>query len=423
MKDVIGVIMAGGKGERLWPLTKIRAKPAVPFGGKYRIIDFVMNNFVNSEIGNIMVLTQARSQSLNDHISRFWISNPLRGQYIDIVPAQMKISDEWYKGTADAVFQNLDIIAHNNQFSVAAIFAGDHIFKMDIAQMYDFHKKKNAQFTISVLTVPVSGAAGNLGVVEVDNDFRVVGFEEKPEHPKEIPGKPGYCFVSMGNYLAEIIYLSEILKADAKKKDSSHDFGKDAIPFMLKRRGKVYAYDFSTNVIPGQEEIYWRDVGTIKAFWEANMDLRSVTPQLNLYDRSWPLRTFPDYTPPAKTILGGKLDDSLVSGRCIISGGTVKDSVLSQNVLVKQDAIITDSVIFSDVVIEEGARIRNAIVDKEVTVPPGMHIGFSKEEDLEKGLSVVDGITIVSKNFSFSGVAEKQKRKMVIVERTVAAYG
>ena len=260
-------------------------------------------------------------------------------------------------------------------------------------------------------------------MVQVNKSYKIIGFEEKPEYPKEIPGKSGYCFVSMGNYLAEITYMSEILRADAELKDSSHDFGKDAIPFMLKRRGKVYAYDFSTNVIPGQEEIYWRDVGTIKAFWEANMDLRSVSPQLNLYDRSWPLRTFPDYTPPAKTILGGKLDDSLVSGRCIISGGTVKDSVLSQNVLVKQDAIITDSVIFSDVVIEEGARISNAIVDKEVTVPPGMHIGFSKEEDLEKGLSVVDGITIVSKNFSFSGVAEKQKRKMVIVERTVAAYG
>ncbi len=218
MKDIIGVIMAGGRGKRLWPLTEERAKPAVPFAGKYRIIDFVMNNFVNSEIGNIIILTQVRSQSLNSHISRFWTSNALRGQYIDIVPAQMKISDEWYKGTADAVFQNLDIIAHSDQYSVAAIFAGDHIFKMDVSQMYDCHKKKNAQFTISVLTEPTYQAAGNLGVIEVDNDFRVVGFEEKPERPKEIPGKPGYCFVSMGNYLAEIIYLSEILKPMQKRK-------------------------------------------------------------------------------------------------------------------------------------------------------------------------------------------------------------
>jgi glucose-1-phosphate adenylyltransferase len=305
---------------------------------------------------------------------------------------------------------------------VAAIFAGDHIFKMDVAQMYDFHKKKNAQFTISVLTEPTYQAAGNLGVVEVDNDFRVVGFEEKPEHPKEIPGKPGYCFVSMGNYLAEIIYLSEILKADAKKKDSSHDFGKDAIPLMLKKRGEVYAYDFSTNVILGQDEVYWKDVGTIKAFWEANMDLKSVHPQLNLYDKSWPLRTFPDYAPPAKTILGGKLYDSIVSGGCIISGGTVKGSILSQNVLVKQDAIITDSVIFSDTIIEEGSSVRNAIIDKHVTVPSGVRIGFSIEEDLQKGLSIVNGITVVPKQFSFSGVAKKQKRKMAIVGRTAATY-
>ncbi len=422
MKDIIGVIMAGGRGKRLWPLTEERAKPAVPFAGKYRIIDFVMNNFVNSEIGNIIILTQVRSQSLNSHISRFWTSNALRGQYIDIVPAQMKISDEWYKGTADAVFQNLDIIAHSDQYSVAAIFAGDHIFKMDVSQMYDCHKKKNAQFTISVLTEPTYQAAGNLGVIEIDNDFRVVGFEEKPERPKEIPGKPGYCFVSMGNYLADITYLSEILKADAELKDSSHDFGKDAIPFMLKKRGKIYAYDFSTNVIPGQDEVYWKDVGTIKAFWEANMDLRSVHPKLNLYDKSWPLRTFPDYAPPAKIILGGKLYDSIVSGGCIISGGIVKGCILSQNVLVKQDAIITDSVIFSDTIIGEETSVRNAIIDKHVTVPSGVRIGFSKEDDLEKGLSVIDGITVVPKKFSFSGVVKKQKRKMAIVGRTVATY-
>jgi glucose-1-phosphate adenylyltransferase len=191
---------------------------------------------------------------------------------------------------------------------------------------------------------------------------------------------------------------------------------------MLKKRGKVYAYDFSTNVIPGQDEVYWKDVGTIKAFWEANMDLKSVHPQLNLYDKSWPLRTFPDYAPPAKTILSGKLYDSIVSGGCIISGGTVKGSILSQNVLVKQDAIITDSVIFSDTIVEEGSRVRNAIIDKNVTVPSGMRIGFSKEEDLQKGLSVVNGITVVPKQFSFSGVAKEQKRKMVIVGRTAADY-
>ena len=401
MKDVIGVIMAGGRGKRLWPLTEERTKPAVPFGGKYRIIDFVMNNFVNSEIGNIIILTQVRSQSLNEHISRFWTSNPLRGQYIDIVPAQMKISDEWYKGTADAVFQNLDIIAHSDQYSVAAIFAGDHIFKMDVAQMYDFHKKKKSQFTISVMAVPVSEAAGNLGVIEVGKNFSIIGFEEKPDYPKEIPNKPGHCFVSMGNYLAEIEYLSAILKVDAMMEDSSHDFGKDVIPFMLKSRDNVCAYDFSTNVILGQEDVYWRDVGTIKAFWEANMDLKSVSPNLDLYNRSWPLRTFPDYTPPAKIILGGKIDNSLVSGRCIINGGKVKGSVLSHNVMVEKDAVVTDSVIFSDVVIEERAQIRNAIIDKEVVVPKGMHIGFSKKDDLEKGLSVIDGITVVPKKFPF----------------------
>lgn len=401
MKDVIGIILAGGKGERLWPLTATRTKPAVPFGGKYRIIDFVMNNFVNSEIKIIKILTQVHSQSLQEHINRFWVSNPLMGQYIDIVPAQMKISKDWYKGTADAVYQNLDIIEQADHFSTVAIFAGDHIFKMDITQMYDFHKKKKSEFTISVVAFPTSEAKGNFGVIEINKNFKVVGFEEKPEHPKEIPGRPGYCFVSMGNYLAERKSLRKILHQDAEMEGSSHDFGKDVIPLMLKKGGKIFSYDFSTNFVPGQEEVYWRDVGTLKAFWDANMDLKAVSPKLSLYSRSWPLRTFPDYTPPAKTILGGKLEDSLISGRCIISGGEVRGSVLSHNVLVEKGAEVIDSVLFADVAIHEGARVRNAIVDKGVVIPRGMSIGFSEEDDLNKGLTVVDGITVVPKKFSF----------------------
>ena len=401
MKDVIGVIMAGGRGKRLWPLTEERAKPAVPFGGKYRIIDFVMNNFVNSEIGNIIILTQVRSQSLNEHISRFWTSSPLRGQYIDIVPAQMKISDDWYKGTADAVFQNLDIIAHSDQYSVAAIFAGDHIFKMDVAQMYDFHKKKKSQFTISVMAVPVSEAAGNLGVIEVGKNFSIIGFEEKPDYPKEIPNKPGHCFVSMGNYLAEIENLSAILKVDAMMEDSCRDFGKDVIPFMLKSRDNVCAYDFSTNVILGQEDVYWRDVGTLDAYWSANMELIGVKPDLNLYDQTWPIWTHQAQTPPAKFVFDdddrrGQAIDSMISGGCVISGSVIRHSLVFSQVRVNSYSTVTASLLLPEVNVARHCRITKAIIEKGCQIPEGTIIGEDRAEDEKRFHVSPGGVVLVT---------------------------
>ena len=281
---------------------------------------------------------------------------------------------------------------------------------------------KSLIMLLSVVAFPTSEAKGNFGVIEINKNFKVVGFEEKPEHPKEIPGRPGYCFVSMGNYLAERKSLRKILHQDAEMEGSSHDFGKDVIPLMLKKGGKIFSYDFSTNFVPGQEEVYWRDVGTLKAFWDANMDLKAVSPKLSLYSRSWPLRTFPDYTPPAKTILGGKLEDSLISGRCIISGGEVRGSVLSHNVLVEKGAEVIDSVLFADVAIHEGARVRNAIVDKGVVIPRGMSIGFSEEDDIvrEKLLVWIARAELPGEaEYSCRGLVEQRQNRVGIDSQNI----
>ena len=401
MNNVIAIVLAGGRGERLRPLTNERAKPAVPFGGGNRIIDFVMNSLVNSGVSDIKVLTQVLSQSLNIHINHFWTSDPLRRQYIDVVPAQMKMGEDWYKGTADAVYQNLNFLLWKD-FPLTAIFAGDHILKIDVKQMKGFHLSSNSKFTVCAMPVPVEEAAGNFGVIQVDESGRIIDFEEKPEYPKEIPGRPGFCYASMGIYFADTEYLSEILKKDADIDGSSHDFGKDVVPFIVKNKGRIFAYDFSSNKVPGQDRLYWRDVGTIKAYWEANMDLRNISPQLSLYGKGWPLRTSPNSMPASKFTLGGSSPDSLVSNGCIISGGVVDRSVLSPNVRVERGAYVKDSVIFSSVIIEGDAKVRNAIIDKGVVVPSGMEIGFSSELDLERGLTVQDGITVVPKSFIFN---------------------
>ena len=402
MEDLLGIILAGGAGERLRPLTSARAKPAVPFGGKYRIIDFVINNFINSGLRNIKILVQSLSQPLINHVNKLWPSVPVYNFYVQAIPAQKRVSEDWYKSTADAVYQNLNIFVDNPQYKRAAIFSGDHIFKMDVSQFDRFHKEKGADFTISTMVIGAEDA-GRFGIIEIDELNRIIGFEEKPDHPKEIPGKPGFCLTSMGNYIADISILTKILHEDAKKEGSTHDFGKDVIPFMLGKGLRLFAYDFAENKVPGEDQMYWRDVGTIKSYWEANMDLVSIKPELNLYNDLWPLRTTPDFTPPAKCVFRQWLmDNSIMSGGCIVTEAQLSNSVLSQRVRVERGALVCESVIFSGVTIGEGAKIRKTIIDKNVQVPPFTQIGYSSEDDETRGFKISDGITVVPKNYLFT---------------------
>ena len=402
MEDLLGIILAGGAGERLRPLTSARAKPAVPFGGKYRIIDFVINNFINSGLRNIKILVQSLSQPLINHVNKLWPSVPVYNFYVQAIPAQKRVSEDWYKSTADAVYQNLNIFVDNPQYKRAAIFSGDHIFKMDVSQFDQFHKEKGADFTISTMVIGAEDA-GRFGIIEIDELNRIIGFEEKPDHPKEIPGKPGFCLTSMGNYIADISTLTDILHEDAKTEGSTHDFGKDVIPFMLGKGLRLFAYDFAENKVPGEDQMYWRDVGTIKSYWEANMDLVSIKPELNLYNDLWPLRTTPDFTPPAKCVFRQWLmDNSILSGGCIITEAQLSNSVLSQRIRIERGALVCESVIFANVKIGEGAKIRKAIIDKNVQVPPFTQIGYSPEEDEARGFKISDGITVVPKNYVFA---------------------
>ena len=401
MNDLLGIVLAGGAGERLKPLTTVRAKPAVPFGGKYRIIDFVLNSMINSGIRNIKLLVQTLSQPLINHVSTMWPSAPVYNYFVQCIPAQKRMGEQWYKSTADAVYQNLNIFRDNPCFKRVAIFSGDHIFKMDASQFDSFHLAKGADFTISAMVIQ-KAEASRFGIVEVDRHGRVIGFEEKPAHPKEMPGRPGYCLTSMGNYIANIPSLVEMVREDAGLEKSSHDFGKDIIPFMLKKGLGVYAYDYSENYVPGEDHIYWRDVGTIKSYWEANMDLVSIKPELNLYNELWPVKTTPDFTPPAKLVMRQSLiDNAIISGGGIITQAEVSNSVLSQRVRVEKNATIRESVVFSGVTVCEGAKVRKAIIDKNVIVPPNTRIGYSAEEDEARGFRVSDGITVVPKNYVF----------------------
>jgi glucose-1-phosphate adenylyltransferase len=401
MRDLLGVILAGGAGERLKPLTQVRAKPAVPFGGKYRIADFVVNNFINSGIQNVKILVQTLSQPLINHLSNLWPSVPVYNFFVQAIPAQKRVSEDWYKSTADAVYQNLNIFIDNPQYRRAAIFSGDHVFKMDVSQLDRYHQEKGADFTISSMIVKAEDAC-RFGILEVDEGNRIIGFEEKPKQPKEIPGKPGYCLTSMGNYLADIPVLMEILHEDAGKEWSTHDFGKDVIPLMLSKGLRMYAYDFAENKVPGEDQIYWRDVGTIRSYWEANMDLVSLKPELNLYNELWPIKTSPDFTPPAKWVLTQTLvDNTIISGGCIVTQAEISNSVLSQRVRVEKSAMVLASVLFAGVTIGEGAQVRKTIIDKNVHVPPQTRIGFSKEEDEARGFKVSDDITVVPKSYVF----------------------
>ena len=394
--------MAGGKGERLHPLTKDRAKPAVPFGGIYRIIDFTLSNCINSGIRRIHILVQYKSMSMARHIRMGWnVLNAEVGEYIDVVPAQQRIDEHWYQGTADSIFQNIYSIHAENPDQIL-ILAGDHIYKMNYALMLEAHREAKADLTIGVVPMPKEEAP-RVGVIEVNEDNFVTGFEEKPKKtPKTVPGDPASVYGSMGIYIFDRKVLEEELEEDSKK-ESAHDFGKNVIPQMIKKgQRKILAYQFVD--LNNKEALYWRDVGTLDSYYEANMDLTQVSPHFNLYDREWPIRTYQLQYPPAKFVFaqafGGRRGtalDSIVGDGCIISGGLAQRSILSPDVRVNSYAEVENSLLMEGVDVGRHAKIRNAIIDKHAKILPNAEIGFNKEKDTKRFTVTPKGIVVVEK--------------------------
>jgi len=405
IKNILALVLAGGKGERLHPLTLHRAKPAVPFGGKYRIIDFTLSNCINSHIRKIAVLTQYKSLSLNKHLAYAWehlLSQEL-DEFVLSIPPQQRIKKSWYEGTADAVYQNIYTIEKEAPLYLL-ILSGDHIYKMDYSEMFYYHLDKGAIGTIAAVEVDVEKAS-SFGVMEVDKEFRVVSFEEKPKKPKTIPGNPNQSLISMGVYLFKTEDIVKELKTDAMS-ESAHDFGKNIIPDMMKT-GRLFAYNFKDENKKAAK--YWRDIGTIDAYWEENMDLASVDPEFNLYDKDWPLRTKEGQFPPVKFVFaqeykGGRLGialDSIVCDGCIISGGRVQNSVLSHNVRINSYVDVRESILLENVEIGRHCKIKKAIIDKDVNVPPRTVIGYNKKKDRERFYVSPGGIVVIPKGFEF----------------------
>jgi glucose-1-phosphate adenylyltransferase len=408
-RNILTMILAGGMGERLYPLTRDRAKPAVPFGGRYRIIDFVINNFINSGLLKIKVLTQFKSNSLIEHITRTWRLVPEIGQYVDCVPAQMRKGPFWFRGTADAVFQNLELI-FDDRPEYVCVFGGDHIYKMDVNQMLEEHLSNEADLTIATIPVPAN-EAHHFGIVEVDDDWRVTGFVEKPKSgAKTIPGRPDMVLASMGNYIFTSKVMIDVLQKNALR-DAAHDFGKEIIPDMYPRT-KVFAYDFGKNHIAGEEghnRGYWRDVGTIDSYMAACLDLVSVTPAFNLYNPQWPMISAPMHLPPAKFVFAdassqriGIATDSLVSDGSIISGGTINRCVLHPRVRIHSYSEVDESILMDGVEVGRHCRIRRAIIDKGVKLPAGTTIGHDLESDRQKYTVTDSGIVVVPKGAEIS---------------------
>ncbi len=395
------------------PLTQLRSKAAVPFGGKYRIIDFTLSNCINSGLRQIFVLTQYRSSSLNKHIQEGWhiSGSGLGNEFIYSVPAQQKTGNNWYRGTADALRQNLDLIA-GKDINDILVLSGDHIYKMNYQLMLDFHRRKGADLTISALRVKKDLAAGQLGVIEADTTWKMVGFEEKPEKPRTVRDDPDSALVSMGVYIFKVSVLIDVLHG------GEDDFGKDVIPYMMTRNNCVYVYDYENEnkiedfvvqakngvrqkllVDKTRDSCYWRDVGTIESYYDASMDLIGVDPMFNLYGEKWPFRSYQRDIPPTKIVLGGNAQESILSDGCIISGGRVWRSVLSPEVVVERDAVVDESILFNNVTIEPGVSLRRTIVDKNVTICSGVNLGFDLEADKKKGCFVTrGGIVVVPKD-------------------------
>ncbi len=400
MRHVLAMLLVGGKGERLYPLTLERAKPAVPFGGIYRLIDFTLSNSVNSGLRRIFILTQYKSDSLNRHVRNGWSIFPQEfGEFIELIPAQQRVSKDWYLGTSDAIYQNLHLLDYGGTTRVV-ILSGDHVYKMDYAKMLDFHEDKGADMTVAALEIPLE-EGHRFGILQVDENERITGFQEKPSDPAPLPGRKDLCFGSMGIYIFNKDVLVEVL-ADSPEKRHLYDFGKDVIPTMLDSY-KVYAYNFIDE--NKKTAKYWKDVGTIEAYYEANMDLVAVSPVFNLYDPDWPVRTFHPQHPPAKFVFaqeykGGRLGvalDSIVSGGCIISGGKAKRSVLSLRVRINSFALVEDSILFDGVDVGRHCRIRNAIIDKYVRVPARTEIGYDLDKDRERFTVTDSGIVVIAK--------------------------
>lgn len=402
--NTLAVVLAGGKGSRLEPLTRDRAKPAVPFGGAYRIIDFTLSNCLNSGIRKMLVLTQYKAMSLDRHISLGWSRFLCRelGEFIDVVPPQQRIDEHWYQGTADAVYQNIYTLEKERP-SYVVILAGDHVYKMDYQKLVNHHVQAGADVTIGVLRVPVEQAAGQFGVLEVDAASRVVGFEEKPARPKTMPGDAAHTLASMGIYVFGARFLFEQLCRDATRPDSRHDFGHDIIPSLIDTH-RVFAYPFRDE--NRKQDAYWRDVGTLDAYFESNLELVGVDPQLNLYDQHWPIRTYHPNLPPPKFVFAGEGPgdrrgealDSVVCLGSIVSGGHVERSILGPNTRVHSYARVEDSILFEGVDVGRHARIRRTIIDKGVRVPDGIEIGYDADLDRARGFTISDnGVTVIAK--------------------------
>jgi len=396
MRSAIGVLLAGGQGERLWPLTRDRAKPAVPFGGVYRIVDVTLSNCLNSDLRRVFVLTQYKALSLNRHVRRGWSVLMGHGDFIEVLTPQMRVSHHWYQGTADAVYQNIYSIG-SEQSSYVFILSGDHIYKMNYQKMLEQHVGSGAHVTVATIEMDAEAAAGKFGVLETDSDWRIVGFEEKPAVPKASRIHPGKVNASMGVYIFNTQLLLPILILDAENPESAHDFGKDIIPRIIGEY-RVFAYNFRDE--NKKETSYWRDVGTIEAYHEANMDLVSVTPVFNLYDKTWPLHTWQQQYPPAKFVFAdpgrtGVAVDSIVSGGSILSGGRVERSVLGYDVRVNSYSEVEDCIFFNHVNVGRHCKIRRAIIDRHVSLPEGTVIGHDIEADRARYSVTENGIVVV----------------------------
>lgn len=417
MRDVLTLILAGGKGTRLDPLTRDRAKPAVPFGGLYRIIDFTLSNCINSDLRRVFVLTQYKARSLDRHILNGWgfLSREL-DEYIEVLPPQQRIDEHWYKGTADAIYQNIYSIEKADPKYVL-ILAGDHIYKMDYGEMIRAHLDRGSDLTIGCIPVPLREGT-SFGVMQVDAKDRVVGFQEKPREPRPMPDDPHHCLASMGIYVFTARLLYELLCQDATRPESDHDFGKNIIPSIIETH-QVHVYRFrdkNRKAIP-----YWRDVGTLDAYYQANMDLVEIDPVLNLYDHEWPIRSYQPQLPPPKFVFGdegprelarrGEAHDSMVCQGCIISGGHVRRGILSTNVRVNSYALVENSILFDGVDVGRHCRIRRAIIDKDVHIPANTTVGYDLEHDRHRGFMVTEqGVVVIAKAELPETFSERSRR-------------